>query len=732
MCILKPVTPTRHAARRGRLAWALAALVAVAAGAAWWRLAPSGTGALAPAALRGADVLLITIDTLRTDRLGAYGGPPTAALDALAARGVRFARAYTHAPMTLPSHASILTGLLPPAHGVRNNGTFRLDPSIPTLASLARAGGHRTGAFVGAFVLDRRFGLDQGFDVYDDLYRESRNRTDFQFDERRAPEVLQPAADWILTGRAAADARVGERPADQTRPWFAWVHLFDPHAPYDAPEARAADPYDNEIAFTDTALGSFLDRLRDAGALDRALIVLTADHGEGLGDHGEATHGLFAYDTTLRVPLLIAGPGIAPRVAPDLAAHVDLLPTILDLLGLETPDGLPGISLRGALDARDPGTRALYFEALDANLTRRWAPLTGTVDGAWKYIDLPIEELYDLEADPDETTNLATTRRRERDRLRLMLEDLRRSSTPAEPAATRPLDADTEARLRALGYTAVAPGAASARGFTEDDDPKRLVDLDRRYNDALSQAAAGALDEAAAALRTIIAARPDFVGAHTTAASILIQAGRPAEAVDLLGAARAQGLDSPQIADRLGAAALAAGRPADAAAVLEPLAAAPAPMIDSLNTLGVAYAELGRAAEARRLFDRVLAVDPKSPGTWNNVGLLDLRAGRLDAAAAAFRRAVAADPAYTAAWQGLGAALVERDRAAAIDAWTRVVELAPDEFDTLFNVGVLLAESPEPAAALPYLRRFVASAPAARYAGDLTRVRRMIAALERR
>ena len=704
----------------------------MAAGAAWWGLAPRGGDAVAPAALGGANVLLVTIDTLRADRLGAYGGPPTAAIDALSARGVRFARAYAHAPMTLPSHVSILTGLLPPVHGVRNNGTFRLDPSVLTLASLLRAAGYRTGAFVGAFVLDRRFGLDQGFDVYDDLYRESRNRADFRFDERRAPEVLQPAADWILSGRARAEARVGQRPADQTMPWFAWVHLFDPHAPYDAPEARTADLYDNEIAFTDAALGAFLSRLRGAGGLDRTLIALTADHGEGLGDHGEATHGLFAYDTTLRVPLVIAGPGIAPRVGSDLAAHVDLLPTVLDLLGLDAPDGLPGISLRGAMNGDDPGPRALYFEALDANLTRRWAPLTGTVRGAWKYIDLPIDELYDLEADPDETTNLATTRPRERDTLRVALDDLRRRFGPAGPAEALPPDADTEARLRALGYTAVAPGPAAAGRYTDDDDPKRLVDLDRRYNDALAQATAGALDEAAASLRTIIAARPDFTGAYTTAASILIQAGRPAEAVDLLGAARAQGLDSPQIADRLGAAQLAAGRPAEAAAALEPLAAAPAPTIDSLNTLGVAYAELGRAADARRLFDRVLAVDPKSPGTWNNVGLLDLHAGRLDAAAAAFRRAVAADPAYTAAWQGLGAALVERDRAAAIDAWTRVVELAPDDHDTLFNVGVLLAESAEPAAALPYLRRFVARAPATRYAEDLERVRRMIAALERR
>ncbi|MBI3265323.1 MAG: sulfatase-like hydrolase/transferase [Acidobacteria bacterium] len=664
--------------------------------------------------LRDANVLLITIDTLRADRLGAYGGRvPTPTVDGLAGRGLRFTHAYAHVPMTLPSHASILTGLTPPGHGVRNNGSFTLAASHPTLAAMLKSAGYRTGAFVGSFVLDARFGLNQGFDVYDDYYGEETGLLDFGFVQRRAPEVLRAAEQFILS---------------QPPTYFAWVHLFDPHAPYDAPVHSIDDPYDNEIAYTDAQLGAFLHRLGAAGALDRTLIVVTADHGEGLGDHGEDTHGLFAYDSTLHVPLIVSGPGIPAGVSDAWVSHVDVVPTVMDLLGLEVPGSVQGQSLV----ARGDRDRPIYFEALDANLTRNWAPLTGLIAGGWKYIELPIPELYDLASDRGETENRA---QQDQTRTRTMAVQLKEASRTLEALAAAtpaPSDPDAAARLRALGYTssALPPGARKSL-YTEDDDPKRLVDLNRTYTRGLELAAAGQYPKALALLDRAIARRSDFASAYTAAAAIFIQTGRPPEAVARLEAARRLGLDTPEITERLGAALLAAGQPDRVVEILEPFAKSERASADARNTLAVAYAQTRRSDRARVLFEAIVATDPSAAGTWNNLGLLELHGGRREAATTAFRRAAAADPRYGPAWEGLGAALLDRDREQAIAAWIKAVDLMPNAFDTLFNVGMVLADSPEPKRALPYLRRFVDTAPRDRYARDIERVRIVMGKIER-
>src|SRR5437867_685845 len=341
-------------------------------------------------ALAGSNVLLVTIDTLRADRVGPRLTP---ALDRLASGGVRFTQAHAHAPMTLPAHTSIFTGLAPPSHGVHNNGSTALPSSTPTLATMLREAGYRTGAFVGAFVLDARFGLSRGFDVYDDRVGSDTGPVTFAFAERTADRVTALAGDWILSqsDRPATDDRrlTDERltTGDRRLSWFCWIHLFDPHAPYRAPEQRSADPYDNEVAFTDAQLGRLFDRLRAAGQLDSTLIVVLADHGESLGEHGEATHGLFAYEATLHVPMLIAGPSIRPGVIGVAAAQADIVPTILELLGIAQPARVDGQSLLPALRGEALDHRPIYFEALDANLTRNWAPLTGVIADGWKYID---------------------------------------------------------------------------------------------------------------------------------------------------------------------------------------------------------------------------------------------------------------------------------------------------------------------------------------------------------
>jgi arylsulfatase A-like enzyme/Flp pilus assembly protein TadD len=679
--------------------------------------APAAANAgLRAGALAGSNVLLITIDTLRADRVGAYsGGALTPTLDALAARGVRFAHAYAHAPMTLPAHTSILTGLIPPTHGVRNNGSTALASTTPTLATLLHDAGYRTGAFVGAFVLDARFGLGRGFDVYDDRVGSDTGPVTFAFAERRADEVVRVAGDWIVRPSAISH-----------QPFFAWIHLFDPHAPYRAPEQRAASPYDNEVAYTDANVGKLIDRLRAAGQLDSTLVVVLADHGESLGDHGEATHGLFAYDSTLRIPLIIAGPSIGPSVVETPASQADVLPTLIDLLNLPAPARSDGQSMVPAIRGQDAQDHAIYFEALDAYLTRNWAPLTGVVANGWKYIDLPDPELYDVTNDPGEQRNRV---RDDTERTATLGKRLAGwsplASISAAPAV--PLDADAAARLRALGYTAGGQTRVPRKTFTSADDPKRLIDLDRRYERALTLTGDRQYAEAAALLQGVVAERPDFTVAYLNLASVYIAGGDPRRAVALIQDAAKRGVTSPELQGRLGSAYLSLGDFERAAATLTGVARPDAPGgLEAMNSLAIALTQQRRFDQARRLLTDVLTHSPRSATTWSNLGLLELANGRPAEAIRAFEQAVAADPRFAQAWEGLGAARAAQDPSGAIDAWRRAVELEPRNYDVLFNLAALLRDQKRLAEARPYIERFVREAPPERYGRDIEELKRWL------
>ena len=673
----------------------------------------------APGSLRGAHVLLVTIDTLRQDRVGVYGNRSnlTPTLDRLASAGVRFSHAFTPAPLTLPAHASILTGLSPNGHGIHNNTRFRLDAAVPTLATLLKAAGYRTAAFVGAFVLDGRFGLNRGFDVYDDHFARG-NTASFHFAERRAADVVKLAGDWILNPQSS----INPQSAIRNPQWFAWVHLFDPHAPYAAPpEYRAGrSPYDAEVAYTDAMLGQLLARLDAAGALARTLIVVTADHGESLGEHGETTHGLFAYDATLAVPLIVKGPSIGPATIDVPVSHVDLAPTILDLAGIALPSRIDGTSLARPL----PASRALYFEALDASLTRGWAPLRGMLQEDWKYIDLPEPELYDLAHDPREQANLV-----DRDAHAAVL---KRSLDALSPAVTAPhakLDSASADRLRSLGYTS---GTAARRVYTPADDPKRLAPLNERFNSALTAFDEGRPDEALAAFAAVLAERPDFTAARTSAATVLLARGAPRDAVRVLEEGIAGGDRSPDLLARLGRARQAAGDARGAVEALERARAGGDENPEVASDLAIANAALGRLDAARAIFRDQLARDSSSATTWYNLGLLELQSRHPADAAAAFRRATAIEPDYGDAWQALGASLAESDRRGAIDAWRKAETLRPRDYDLLFNLGMLLADSDTPQEATPYLQRFVREAPRDRYAADIARIQTALARLNGR
>ena len=670
---------------KAAIACVLAVLAASACGRG--RVPPLSSGAL-----QGANVLLVTIDTLRADRVGAYGSTAslTPTLDRLAGEGLRYERAYAHVPLTLPSHASLMTALYPTEHGVHDNGAFKLG-EVQTLAAALGSAGYRTGAFVGAFVLDARFGLNRGFDVYDD--RMAGSSADLEVVQRTAEQVLAPAYEWITNPKS----QISPNPKSQIpNPFFIWVHLYDPHEPYSPPEPYrsryGADPYAGEIAYADASLGAFLDRLRGSGALSNTVVVVAADHGESLGDHGERTHGLFAYDATLRVPLIVWAPSrIYPAVVSNPARLVDVAPTILDLVGAAPLANAEGRTLRPFLAGErpfdDPGS---YFEALNANLTRNWAPLRGIVLGGLKLIDLPLPELYDLTADPGEQRNLYA---QQRDRARPLEARLDRVTSAVPSAQSRPsIDADAEARLRALGYV-VSSAPKPSRTYTAADDPKQLVHLNAALDDAAAMWSRGDPASAVATLRDVIKNRPDLTIAYDRLAFILRATGRPGEAVAVLDEAARSGHADRALLRSLGGALRETGDLRRSAAVLEELVHSDASDLQAADALGQTYARLGRTADAESLFTRVLERSPSASTTWNNLGALYLTQNRTANAIDALGRAVAINPTLATAHNGLGVAYARAGQTQrAVEEWKKALELRPGYPDAIQNLERVQAQ----------------------------------------
>ncbi len=677
----------------------------------------SGCGAseIPPGALQGSNLLFVTIDTLRPDRLGAYGSPAglTPHLDRLADEGIVFENVLAHVPVTLPSHTTLFTAKLPPRHGVHDNGTFRVGPEHETLASRLKSRGYETAAFVGAFVLDARFGLDRGFDRYDDYYGEKRAFESFTELERPAEAVLQPAEAW-LSGRGSA-------------PWFAWIHLFDPHAPYDAPEPFgsrfASDPYGAEVAYVDATLGEFLSKLDSRGRLENTLVVVAGDHGESLGEHGEATHGTFAYNATLSVPWILWAKALEPGRFSPRVRLVDVAPTVLDLLGVDPPAPVDGASLRAFV--REPGKyepKDSYFEALNPHLTRDWAPLRGVVRGPHKFIDLPLAELYDLAADPREETNVISGRAALASELRAVVERELEGAARSSPSA----DEETMKRLESLGYL-VAPTARERKTtYSEDDDPKRLIAFVGMHEEASDFFQEGRTEEALALLREILEKQPRSSFAYQKLAYALHQLGRTPEAVRVLEEAVSKGVTDLSLLALLGSYLMEVSELPRALALLEGLVADHPDFAEAHNYLGVVYARLGRAEEAEREFSRVLELDPSSASAENNLGSLYLMRGDGAGAVKHLERALELDPGSASASNGLGVARARAgDLDGAIAAWRRAVELSPAQFDAMLNLALALSDRSRQAA-IPYLERFVREAPEARYHEDRQRARALL------
>jgi len=667
----------------------------------------------------GLDVLLVSIDTLRADALGAYGradaGTPW--IDRLAREGVLFERAYAHNVVTLPSHTNLLAGRLPLEHGVRDNSGFRVPQDLPTLATLLKQRGYRTGAFVSAFVLDSRFGLDRGFDVYDDRLGGAETRHVFLVAERPGTATVEAARRWL----AETDGR----------PSFAFVHLYEPHFPHAAPEPFAARfagaPYQGEVAASDAALEPLLRPLLEAGRDGRTLVVLTSDHGEALGEHGEDTHGIFAYEATLRVPLILHAPRLFdPKRVSARARHVDVLPSVLDALGVEPPAGLPGRSLLSlAAGARGEGDQPVYFEALSASLNQGWAPLHGLIDEQLKYVSLPIPELYDLAADPHESRNLAAERPEALERLQAGLAKAREGERGVERVRE---EASVRERLRGLGYVA-SEAETTGRRYTEADDPKRLIPVYQRNSRIERLYDARRYDEAIALCRENLRERPDMALSWMQLASLERARGELPAALEAARRALALRPEDTETAAILGVYLVEAGRAKEAVALLEAFAALEPPDFDVLQTHGAALARLGQRAAALASFERARQLDPTSASVQVNQGTVHLMAGDLRAARAAFEGALALDPGVARAWNSLGVIAAREGRLDdAIESWRKAVSLDPRDWQTLYNLGLTLRQRGRPAEARPYLEAYLREAPPAGEAADIARVRSWLAA----
>ena len=581
------------------------------------------------ATYQGAPVILISIDTLRADRVGVYGykGARTPNIDALAADAVRFADVYSAAPLTLPAHATLFTGKLPPRHGVRDNLGFTLDPSQKTLASTFKAAGYATGGAVSAYVLRHQTGISQGFDFYDDaLVIEGSGEVagDVQRDGAVAVEAL---AGWVEAQGAG-------------KPLFAFLHLYEPHAPY-APPARfsgAATPYDGDVSYADELVGRFLERLRKAGVFERALVVLTADHGEGLNDHGEAEHGIFLYRESLHVPLLVRLPGGAARgtLVTGTASQADIAATILDLAGAGSAahgdDGLDGRTLRAAIARGRTDGAPAYSETLYPRHQFGWSELYSVSEEKLRYIRAPKPEIYDLGADPGERQNLIAARAAAVGPLNAFVDKVLAAGKPAEPEE---VPAEVREKLAALGYVGLSftpqpEGTALA-------DPKDKIAGYQEYLKALRLRQQGNTGEAIAGLRRVVAENPRMIEAWTILGTTLAADGRSGEGIAALSRAVALDPQRPEIHTALAKIYALQGNTAKALPHAE-IASARDPGAGA-ELVAQILMDAGRPRDAAAFAKRSIAADPERIMGHFILGDIARRAGRYAEALADYRRA---------------------------------------------------------------------------------------------
>jgi arylsulfatase A-like enzyme/Flp pilus assembly protein TadD len=615
-------------------------------------------------------LLLITIDTIRADRLSCYGyrQPTTPQLDRLAASGTRFEQAVAPAPLTLPAHCSLMTGNYPTRHGVRINEGFVLAPQNRTLAEALKGGGFVTGAVIGAFVLAKPFGLAQGFDHYDDEVTTAPGKENNPFRaERAADQVAERAIAWL-------------RQHAQAPRLFLWTHFYDPHAAYQPPAQyrHRFGAYEGEIAYTDAAIGRLLDAIRELGLERTTLVAVVGDHGESRGEHGERTHGLFVYDSTLRVPLILSGPG-APRgrVIRSQVPALDLAPTVLELLGLSAQLGSDGRSLAAQLRGAPGSDRIAYSESHYGSILCNWSALESLRDGRWKYIRAPRAELYNLERDPNERVNRIGAEKNRAARMSAALDRVLAQAGDPQllSAAVADTSSEAAARLRSLGYLGGASTLKELQARPPSQvDPKDKVAVWLLLDRGTFKILNGELAQGAELLSRALQQDPGNLLALKVLSKTLPKLGRGEEAIALSHRLLETGFFQAE----------------------------------AWRDLGLRYLEAQQPPKAARAFGNSLEHDPDNVAALNNLAVLALRNGERPRALDLLHRALAAKPDNREAQRNLAeleseasrAALGRGDRAAAIAHLSSALEHLPERGDLRETLSRTLAEAGQHKAAL--------------------------------
>ncbi|MGO8788243.1 MAG: sulfatase-like hydrolase/transferase [Terriglobia bacterium] len=634
---------------------------------------------------RDANVLLITIDTTRADHLSCYapGHARTPHLDALASRGVLFMHATAQVPLTLPSHACIMTGAYPTVHGLRDMGGFVLDKSHPTTASLTQAAGFQTGAVVGSRAVARHFGLAHGFDSYDDDMgsQTEEGRLPGIFLERRAGVVTDHALDWLKQ--------------NAQRKFFLWAHYYDPHAPYDPPEPYrrqyAKSLYDGEIAYMDEQVGRLLDGLDQLALTSRTLVIVVGDHGESLGEHGEATHGIFLYDATLHVPLIVAGPDVPRgRVIDDQVRSIDLHPTIMAFLHLAASPEAQGVSLWPLIEQ---GTRVRsnysYGETLYPRTYLGWSELRAMRTDTWKFILAPHPELYDLQRDPGELQNLVAQHPAEADQLQKQIWTVAGTHAKTETVKAVPVDEQTRQELDSLGYVSAGSSREIQLG-TDAPDPK----------------------DRSAVLKDI------------EQAEVLLNANDDTQAAKLMTEALRQDPANPLAHVYLAMALERTGQAERAVTVYQDAIARHAFTDIIYARLGKLYLRLHQLDKAVDAMTHSQQINPTDLDNLRNLGTAQLQLGRIDEAEKAFKAVTLQNDHYSAGYNGLGLVAIQRgDSDGARRNFEKAAELNPAEVEPLLNLGVLYDKAGNKPLALRYYQQFLEKASPKDYGALIPKVR---------
>jgi arylsulfatase A-like enzyme/tetratricopeptide (TPR) repeat protein len=655
------------------------------------------------------NLLLVSLDTVRADHLGSYryAGARTPRIDALANAGLRFEHATTVVPLTLPAHSSLMTGTFPGWHGVRDNGGFYLDDDQLTLAEVLRGQGYRTGGFIGAFVLDRRWGIAQGFDRYFDEFDLDKFADAASMDmiQRRGADVVDRALAWLGQNREQR--------------FFAWVHLYDAHTPYEAPvDLQSQFPrtrdgaYDAEIAYVDLQVGRLVDALRADDRLSNTVIVVVGDHGEMLGEHGEATHGFFIYEAATRVPLIINGPGVPAAVIGDQVRIVDVMPTALSLLGVAVPAAVQGVNLM-PLSRGEALDLVAHSESWYPRYHYGWSELRSIQDGRFKLIQAPRPELFDLADDPGEEHDRAAGDTARRDGFERALTAFEaRTAREGADRGPRPIDSETEERLAALGYVS---GHVNPKRLDQPagGDPKDKIGLYNLLKEAASLSIEGKLDDAATAVKTALAEDPDIVEAHMVLGNIYKKMNRSNDAIAAYRDALARDDEHQNALFSLAIAYKDEGRYDEALVGFERARALDPRNGKVLWQLADLWMRQGDPARAEAVVRDALERQVEEPRFLLKLGEICIEAKRFDEAEQAILRALEKKPGLVLAHYDLG--LVHEGRGQiekAIDAYQTELTGNTTAYRAAFNAAKLLQKSGRTKEAISYFRKVVEIEPA--------------------